>query len=572
MRTLPVLFALVLAPLQGQVPEVRSTAKDRTALSVTIYQNGLAAIRDTRRVSLPVGPSRLAFADLVPTLRPKSATLLDPGGGLQVRERNYEFNLLSPASLVDASLGLPVRIKGVDGKPDLDGTLASLPLLNPRMRVDAKPLERIARLARAYAQHPDPDVVVALPDGLSSSPPSGLTFKQVQSELRASPTLLQDLAADSSGFRELTLLYTATDLSWTAHYVATLDQDGNHLDLDVFATVKNQSGSRLPDATLQLLAGTPNLVYDPPPSDPNAIRVDATSVEVMASVASPPVFKEEKLSEYPIFTLDRPVTLAGRADKQLKLMAARRIPILRSFLIETPYQDYGASPSSFMASHLFQAEPTNSGYSPVPQGWRTKEPEEEAPPPIPNSALAQMEHQQWVACHHPPVLAIGTIANSKQSNLGRALPKGSLLLRYQDPSGALVLVGGVQREEAEFPQTPAGEEVELDFGPTRGFRVERRATFQRAFPTKPFKDEQGRIHPQRRYEYGVVVQIRTDRKAEALITIREPITAGWKLLSSSHPGHRSGADAYDFQVRIPARGQAALHYTVRTGHEPGAAE
>ena len=577
MRTLPVFFALVLAPLQGQMPEVRTTAKDRTALSVTIYQSGLAAIRDTRRVSLPAGPSRLAFADLVPTLRPKSATLLNPGGGLQVRERNYEFNLLSPATLVDASLGLPVRIKGEDGQPDQPGTLASVPLLNPRLRADAKSLERIARKASAFVQAPDPAVVVASPDGLRTSPLEGLAFTQLPPQLRVSPTLFQDLVAEASGPHDLTMLYTATDLSWTAHYVATLDRDGDHLDLDVFATVKNESGGALRNATLQLLAGEPNTVIDSPLSDPNALySIDKTEVTVAASIAGPPVFKEEKLSEYPIFTLDRPVTLAGRADKQLKLMDAKRVPVARKYLIEAPYQDFGASPSTYMTSHLFKSEPPIAGYSPVPLGWRIGQPDEYQPGPIPDSNLSQLnqqaEHDQWLACHHPPVLAIGTIANTEASHLGRALPKGSLLLRYQDPSGALVLLGGGQIQEAEFPQTPASEEFELTLGPARGFHVTRRATFQKALPTKPFKDEQGRIHPQRRYDYGVEVQICSDLDAESLITVREPITAGWKLLSSNRPAHRSGSDAYDFQMRIPARSQTILRYTVRTDIERWAPE
>jgi hypothetical protein len=579
MRTLPICFVLVLAPLQAQGPEVRSTAKDRTALSVTIYRNNLTAIRDTRRVALPAGPSRLAFADLVPTLRPKSATLLDPGGGIQVRERNYEFNLLSPASLVDASLGQTVRVRGEEGRAEQEGTLASLPLLRPRMRGDARPLDRIAKRPSAFAQHPDPDVVVATPQGLQSRAPAHLAFSQLPPQLRASPTLLQDLVAEAPGPRDLTLLYTATDLSWTAHYVATLDMDGKHLDLDVFATVKNQSGSELREATLQLLAGEPNVVYDPPPSDPNATWVDQTAlatVEVCAAPIAPPAFKEEKLTEFPLFTLDRPVTLAGRSDKQLKLFGAARVPITRTLLIEASYQDYGASPSTVMGSTLFQTEPAAIGYSPVP---RIKHIHDFAAGPadtIPDSSMApilqKLEHQSWVDCHHPAVLALGSFANTGSSRLGRALPKGSLLLRYQDPSGSLVLLGGPQGQEAEFPQTPAGEEVELRLGPVTGFRVARRGTFQKRLPAKAFKDEQGRIHPQRRYEYGVEVQIQTDLDSAALITVREPLTAGWELTSSSHRGKRSGSDAYDFPVRVPAHGQATLRYTVRTDLERWATE
>jgi len=567
MRTLPVFFALALAPLQAQVPEVRTTAKDRTSLSVTIYQGGLAAIRDTRRVNLPAGPSRLAFADLMPSLRPKSATLLDPGGGLQVRERNYEFNLLSPASLVDASLDLPVRIKGEDGKPDLPGTLASVPLLNPRMRPDAKPLERIAKKPSAYVQPPDPEVVVTTSEGIRSTMPGGLAFTQIPAQFRTSPTLLQDLVSPAAGERCLTLLYTATDLTWEANYVATLDPDGNHLDLDVFATVKNQGGGRLSDAILQLLAGEPNLVYDPPPSDRSTTSADYTTVEVMASASSPPVFKEEKLSEYPLFTLDRPVTLAARADKQLSLMNARGIPIQKKFIVEAPYQDYGLSPSSFLASSLFQAEPQTISYSPVPINWRTRQPEEETAGALPDSLQAHLEHDLWVDCHHPPVLITGSWVNSASLGLGRALPKGSFLLRYQDPSGSLVLPPGSLTSDQVLPQTPPGEEIEVILGRAKGIQVTRKGLSCRVIPAKPFKDENGKIHPQRRYEYVVQVLIANSLPANTGITVREPITSGWRLVSSSHIGKRSGIDAYDFQVRIPAHGRATLRYVVRTDRE-----
>src|SRR5512133_49257 len=306
MRTLLIFFALVLPSLRGQSPEIRTTAKDRTALSVTIYQNGLAAVRDTRRVSLPAGLSRLAIVDLLPTLRPKSATLLDSGNGFQVRERNFEFNLLSPASLVDVSLGLPVRIKREEGKLRQEGILVSVPLLNPRFRPDAKPLERIARKASAYAQAPDPGVVVSTPEGLRIGGPGQVSFLTLPSALRPSPTLLQDISLPAASDAAVTLLYTATDFAWTPFYIATLASDGRHMDLDVLATVKNQSGGELPGTLLQLVAGAPNMVYDPPPSNQNTPQVDKTEAKtavVVEVLASAPVFREEKLSEYPLFTL-----------------------------------------------------------------------------------------------------------------------------------------------------------------------------------------------------------------------------------------------------------------------------
>ncbi len=567
MRCVPVLLALPLA-LAAQVPEVRTTAADRTALSVTLYQNDLAAVRDTRRVRLPKGPSRLAFADLLPSLRPKSAVLLDPGGGLRVLERNYEFNLLGPASLVDASLGQPVRIKGEDGRPDVAGTQVSVPVAHPRFRDGARLIDRILKRPGAVLAMPDPGVVVRCADGTRTALPAEVAFTRIPPELRASPTLVQGLETDSDGARDLTLLYTATELSWTAAYAATVASDGKHLDLDVFATLKNPGAEPLPNATLQLVAGEPNTIWDPLPTDPNTSSQDYTIVEVLAAPAvPPPAFKEEKLSEYPLFTLDRPVTVGARSEKQLHLFSAARIPLTSRFLIQEPFEDYTDSPSALAEGPLFQAEPARSGFSPAPLAGRLASPDGE----ITSSQSALFDREwpsmQWRLRHHPKVQRLATFRNTAASHLGRALPKGSLILRYQDPSGALVLLPGEGGYSSDFPQTPSGETVELILGPARGFRVDRKGLEVRVRPGDPTRGDDGKPHPQRRWEYAVEVRILHAGPEATLVTVREPVPAGGEVLKATHPGHRSGENAWDFDVPVPARGAAVLRYTALTPPE-----
>lgn len=535
MRSLPVFFALALAPLQGQMPEVRTTAKDRTALSVTIYQNGLAAIRDTRRVSLPAGPSRLAFSDLLPTLRPKSAVLLDPSRDLQVRERNFEFNLLSPASLVDASLGLPVRIKGEDGRPDGAGTLASVPLLNPRLRSDAKPLERLARLKSAYAQPPDPRVVVDTGQGHRTSSPEGLTFLSLPRRLLAAPTLTQELVTPRTSDHALTLLYTATDLTWTPSYIATLSTEGRHLDLDVFATLKNQGSGELHGTLLQLIAGAPNLIYDPPPPDPDAPQLDRTEVKSAAMVevvASQPAFKEEKLSEYPLFTLDRPVTLAPHSEKQLRLMAVAGIPIHQRLLVQAPYEPLDTMPSAFLEGPLFQPG----------------------------------DDSLWH--RHPRVHRTAIVPNTASARLGRALPGGDLLIRYRDPVGDLVIL----QDEAsgylrEFPETPPGGDIEIDLGLARGLHVTRRGIHKRRVPVGWLARLGLRNGSERCWRYQVEVRIRSSLAEPVEMIVREPLLPDWRVLSATHPGRRSGGTSWDFTVAVQPDRESTLIYEVQTSPE-----
>ncbi|WP_257306614.1 DUF4139 domain-containing protein [Geothrix campi] len=539
MRTLLIFFTLVLAPLQGQSPEIRTTAKDRTALSVTIYQNGLAAVRDTRRVSLPAGLSRLAFADLLPTLRPKSATLLDPGNEFQVRERNFEFNLLSPASLVDASLGLPVRIKGEEGKSRQEGTLVSVPLLNPRFRPDAKPLERIARKASAYAHAPDPGVVVSTSEGLRIGGSGQVSFLNLPSALRPSPTLLQDISLPAASDAAVTLLYTATDFTWNPFYIATIASDGRHMDLDVLATVKNQSGGELPGTLLQLVAGAPNMVYDPPPSDQNTPQVDKTETKtavVVEVLASAPVFREEKLSEYPLFTLDRPVTLVARSEKQLRLMAVEGIPIHQRLLVQAPYEAPDTTPSGFLEGSLFK----------------------------------EREDSDWY--RHPRVHRTAMVPNTTAMKLGRALPGGDLLIRYRDPVGGLVIL---QNEASaylsEFPGTPPGEEIELDFGLARGLYVERRGLDTKREPVGWLARLWLRESPAFRWKYRVEVRVRSVLAHSVALTVREPLPADWKIIRANHSGHRSGGSSWDFTIEVPPHGEVLLTYEALTSPEERAA-
>lgn len=567
MRCIPALLALPLA-LAAQVPEIRTTAADRTNLSVTIYQNDLAAVRDTRRVRLPRGPSRLAFADLLPSLRPKSAVLLDPGGGLRVLERNYEFNLLGPASLVDANLGQPVRIKGEEGRPDVPGTQVSVPINQPLFREGARLIDRILKRPGALLALPDPGVVIRSADGILTTLPADLAFTRIPPELRASPTLVQSLEADADGTGDLTLLYTATNLSWTATYVATVDSDGKHLDLEVFATVKNPGAEPLPEATLQLVAGNPNTVWDPPPRDPNAPQVDMTVTATAAAYAAPPAFKEEKLSEYPLFTLDRPVTLGAHADKQLHLMGVRHIPLASRFLVQQPFEDYTDSPSTLAEGPLFQPEPSRPGFSPVPLAGRLASADGEIRGAQPDLIERQWPSDQWHLRHHSRVLRLATFQNTRASHLGRALPKGSLTLRYEDPSGALVLLPGDGGYSSDFPQTPTGEEVELTLGPARGFRVDRKGLDVKVRPADQKMDDQGKSHPRRRWDYTVEVRIANDRPEPASVTVREPVPAGGEVVMRTHPGHRSGENAWDFEVPVPARGDAVLRYRALTPPEP----
>lgn len=557
-----IVLTLICLAVHGQ--EIRTTAKDRVGLGATFYQNGLAVVRDTRRIDLPAGRSRLAFADLLPTLRPKSAVLLASTWDVQALERNYEFDVLSPGSLVRSSLGLPVWIHDQGGAWDKTGLLASLPLLYPAPRIDAAQLAQMGLPPRTHARPPDSRVVVLAKDGYQIASPETLAISRVPPGLRPSPTLLQDVLVPSAGPRELTLVYAATDLTWTASYVVTLDTDGQHLDLVVLATVENRADGSLPKASLQLVAGEPNLVPDEPPSDPEETDEEKRVVVVVAaSIAGPPAFKEDQLEEYPLFTLDRPVSILGHAKKQLLLMQVPHVPVAQSFLVQVPYMDYeNGGAWEYLNSETFQPEPVGSGASPLP----CLEPIGDGTPgsyPLvwQHAYMTAYRREQWLARHRPPVQRVGHIRNDREHKLGRALPSGSLDLRYRDPQGLEIPLPEALGAEAQFPATPPGADLELLLGPARGFDVERRPIGSKVMPGGKTREEGERGIA---LAYTLEVQVASRLPKASMVTIREPVHSDATLLHATHPGVRSGTHAFDFMVEVPAHGKAVLRYTVQT--------
>lgn len=525
------LYALCV-PLAAQAPELRTTAADRTALSITIYQNDLAVIRDTRRATLPAGGSRLAFADVAATIRPKSAFLLDPGQGVKVVERDFEFNLLSPENLELASLGGTVALRNPATGARTWGTQVSVPwprgLRNPKASAFAK----MARLPSVYLVRPTSQILIQTPDGYEASGISAPIYHKVPNALRPSPTLRQTLNADTAGPRDLCLLYTATGLSWQAHYIATLDADAHHLDLAAFATVDNKSGINYPDATFQLVAGDPNIVPDPDPIDGrdepmiDAANVSATVV-VVASAA--PEFREEGLSEYPLFTLDQRVSLKNGQQKQLALFHVEHIPFQVKAILETTSKN---------------GEPMKENDYLDPLGrWLSFDSDE---PPA-----GRIQFNFFL--QKPTIEYRGRLRNTASNHLGRSLPSGTMSIRYRSPEGVLLDLGS-----PEIEGTPAGEEIELPLPTAHGLSA------TRAFRSLKVVRKQGMSA----IELDVEVRLSNTSRRTIPVTIREPFFQDWTMVRSNLPGHRSGGDAYDFEGRAQPGSTLSLHYRIRTAYQP----
>lgn len=80
---------------------------DNSQVAVSIYNNDLAFVRDSRTAELAAGRNSVAFKGVAEKIMPETAMLV--GNGIKVTEQNYNYNLLTPVNIINESVGKTVK-------------------------------------------------------------------------------------------------------------------------------------------------------------------------------------------------------------------------------------------------------------------------------------------------------------------------------------------------------------------------------------------------------------------------------------------------------------------------------
>lgn len=310
-------LAALAAAAWGEEERVVSQ-QAQTALAVTIYNNDLALVKDQRRVRLANGDNRLAWRDVSARMQPETALLrsLD-AGRLRLLEQNFDFDLLTPQSLLAKSVGESVRV------------------IRP-----PHPMSGVEAVEEATVLAANDGVVLKFADRVETGVPGRMAFNAVPVNLRDRPTLSMLLRHEGVAERLLELSYLTGGLSWKADYVAELSAREDTIDLNGWVTLTNQSGTAYPNALLQLVAGDVQRVRPEPRPGPLMLR--AAMVEAAAGM------QQEGLFEYHLYTLERPTTLLNQQTKQVALLSATQVPVQKEYVLQGadfyyrgPYGDLG---------------------------------------------------------------------------------------------------------------------------------------------------------------------------------------------------------------------------------------
>ncbi len=295
-------LALSGAAMADTPPTQVSGAAQRQSMAITVYNDDLALVKEQRKINLPAGASWLSLREVSAKMRPETALLRAASGApITLVEQNFDFDLLTPAKLLEKYVGREVTV------------------LRSHPTTGAETSEKATVLAT------NGGTVLRFANRIETGAPGRIVFDSVPPNLRDRPTLSVLLEA-AGGEQSLELSYLTGGLSWKSDYVCNLSADGKHMNLSGWVTLTNHSGSAYTDATLQLVAGNVNRVRPPPPSMAY-MAAPAPRGKSAAPVA------EESLMDYHLYSFERPTSVAENQTKQLALLSASDIAVKREYIL-----------------------------------------------------------------------------------------------------------------------------------------------------------------------------------------------------------------------------------------------
>ena len=290
---------IIAAPLSAQ-GDVASAQGD---VAVTIYQNGQSLVQDSRQMNLPSGRSKQEFPDVSASIRAETVTLTGPGIGIV--EQNFDYDLLTPAKLMEKAVGQTVTLLRTNVATGVE------------TRVRAKVL---AANGGVVLQIGD-SIEVLRDDGL----PVRVIFDRVPPNLRARPTLSVTVES-KGGLTPTTLTYLTPGLGWTSDYVTLFDDAKQTIDVQGWVTLTNNTGTDYTNADVLLVAGNPNQggnrrMYQTCYS-PSTGTIDEAGTESN---------NRERLGDYYLYPLGERTTIANAQQKQVSFLDVKSAPARNTY-------------------------------------------------------------------------------------------------------------------------------------------------------------------------------------------------------------------------------------------------
>ena len=292
---------------------VTSTVTDQTSLSMTVYQNNLAHIAETRSISLHKGINRVAFEGISANIQPESFTLHATNAEQThpiVLEQSFNYDLLTPQKLLDKYIGKEITI----------------------VRTDS--ISNEEKYLQATVLSTNGGIVLQVGNSIEIGMPEKIKFPALPDNLYSQPTLLAKINVDMATQNEVALSYLTGDLQWRADYIATVNETTNTLDLQALVTISNQSGTDFDNVSINLIAGDVNRVEQRTHRPTRSLMKNRSNVALESAVST------EVMGDYYLYTLPRKTNIQNKQSKQISLFQKSAIPIKKDYIFSSNPIDY----------------------------------------------------------------------------------------------------------------------------------------------------------------------------------------------------------------------------------------
>jgi hypothetical protein len=267
---------------------------------VTVYNEDLALVKEKREIDLKNGVNSLEYTKVASQIDPTSVLVEDSTNNkTAVLEQEYKYDLISSSNLLDEYIEKNITVTDREGKTHT-GKLLS---------------------------HDEKGVVLERSDGSVVA----LDFSNVEfsntSGLLTKPALVWQIYSPTAGKRDLLISYLTGGLSWSTNYIVKTNANSTKADIRSWVSIDNKAGITFDNAKLKLVAGDIHRVSSSAPIYQYA--------KAMAVSTSDEAFSETPISEYHLYTLEKPVTLTNNQAKQISLLSADSVPVQKELVFDS---------------------------------------------------------------------------------------------------------------------------------------------------------------------------------------------------------------------------------------------
>ena len=208
---------------------------------------------------------------------------------------------------------------------------------------------------------------------------------------------------------------------------------------------------------------------------------------------------QESLFEYHLYTLQRPTTIADNQTKQVSLLTASGVPVVKELVFQGADYYYRSSVGGI--------------------GQKMKV-----------GVFVQLE-------------------NREASRLGMPMPRGVVRVYKKDAAGNAQFVG-----EDRIDHTPKNEIVRLKLGEAFDVTADKKQT--------DFRRRESTNQASYVYESAYEIVLKNAKKEPATVVVREPVPGDWSMLEQSQRHTKVASGTAEWRVNVPAEGSTTLKYRV----------